>query len=257
MKLTYFLLHQITLAGFSTIGCFSTALQPSPLQPLTAENCANKCLEEQGLMSFTTPIGCGCTNTTEGFFRQNDAECGERCSDGSPCGGRDRVSVYELTKPISPTIAVMTPTPVATSSPSNPNPGSVDASIGAGDSLNQRQIAIYASLGAALIIGVVGVTLFIRRKRRLDAVPTLPRHGNRNKDYLIPNVPKTTNLVYSVHREYTGKEGEMSVRVDDVVCLQQYKGEWGMGINVTSGEKGRIPLVCFVDLKFEATMPKK
>jgi hypothetical protein len=199
---------------------------------------------------------CVCTNTTVGLTQQNAAECSDRCSDGSPCGSpAGRLSLYELTKPVNPAVV----TSVVGSSPT-PVAGTTDnTTLGRGDSLNQKQIALYASLGAAVVIVVIAVILFIRHKKKQASIPTLPRHGSRkNEKFLIPNLPATTNLIYSVHTSYKPNQlDELVLNKDDVVCLQSYSGDWGLGTNVTTGEKGYVPLACFLDPKFAVNIPKR
>ncbi|KAJ3256342.1 hypothetical protein HK103_005597 [Boothiomyces macroporosus] len=39
---------------------------------------------------------------------------------------------------------------------------------------------------------------------------------------------------------------ELMLSKDDVVAVKTYKNGWATGVNVTTGETGSFPLVCFV-----------
>ncbi|KAJ3272700.1 hypothetical protein HDV01_005336 [Terramyces sp. JEL0728] len=128
------------------------------------------------------------------------------------------------------------------------NPVVTEKTVGSGNSINQRQIALYASLGAALIIVVILIIVLYRRKKKLESLPTLPRlNSKRNAEYLLPNLPKTDNMIYTVMTNYQPRRpDELRLNKDDVVAVKTYKNGWAAGVNVTNGETGSFPLVCFV-----------
>ncbi|KAJ3318858.1 hypothetical protein HDV06_006979 [Boothiomyces sp. JEL0866] len=248
----FLLINPIT-AGFVSTGCF-TAIGPLVVQSQTQgiDSCAQLCSQNTtNLYAVLAPNAlCSCATSLSSFVAVNGAECSFMCSDG-PCGGitGTRVSIYQLTQSSGASLPIITSsTSPSSSATSDPTAVVTEKTVGSGNSINQRQIALYASLGAALVIVIILIIVIYRRKKRLEALPTLPRlNSKRNAEYLLPNLPKTDNMIYTVMTNYQPRRpDELRLNKDDVVAVKTYKNGWATGVNVTSGETGSFPLVCFV-----------
>ena len=241
-----FWLFSTVLGGFIAKGCYSQSQKPSPvsIEQLTVDSCSLKCLETNfSFISIDTE--CYCLSNLTLLQPQNVADCTNKCLDQSPCGGNQRVSVYELQKAIEP--------PIDRNAPNNTTTSTNNGILGQGDSINQRQIALYSGLGAAFIIIVILTTVYIRRKNRLAKVPTLPRYQKKKEessDLILKLLPKTSNMMYSVFTDYQPiRVEELKLKRLDVVCIQSFDTttQWAFGCNITTGQKGNFPMICLVD----------
>ena len=139
--------------------------------------------------------------------------------------------------------------------PTNP-PNSND--IGSGNTINDRQIALFASIGAVVLIVLIIIAIVYHKRKQFQKIPTLPRLLNtKTSQYLLANkLVKTDDMIYTCCHIFapSGDKDGLSCNVGDVLFVIEYTGDWARGQNVSSGKSGWFPLACLVDEDF--VMPR-
>ncbi|KAI8916363.1 hypothetical protein EDD86DRAFT_234339, partial [Gorgonomyces haynaldii] len=248
-----------TAYAWSTIGCYTppagTAVSLS--QPFNAVDCVNACANRNAIYAAIQVSVCYCYNTTQNWVKQNDAECSQNCQDGFPCGGPfGRFTGYVIEQDTGvPPIVSASNTPTAT-------PQITESTIGKGQSIDQWKIAAIAggSIGALLILGVAFYLWRRNQKRSRNAtLPRLLSSGRQVDGPLIPNLPRTPDMIYSVVHPYTSKrQDELDLAPMQVVAVRKvFKDGWAQGMNVTAGRSGVFPLACFLSEKDQIGVPAR
>ena len=239
-----FLLATIARAGYELQGCYSLnqpLLEEEQLPENTVDICTTKCIQNTKLYSLITIDKCYCVDSLQDFniVKRNSNECTTLCKDMAPCGGRDRLSGYKLLN----TNQVQT---VPYSQPTE----NAQGGIGQGNTINDRQIALFSSIGAVVLIIGILVGIYYHRRKQFNKIPTLPRLVSTKSDkYLVPGkLVQTQDMIYIVSKGYEPKRmDELKLEKGDVCCVLEWDSEFALGNNLTSGDKGRFPLSCLVD----------
>ncbi|KAJ3371307.1 hypothetical protein HDU91_005441 [Kappamyces sp. JEL0680] len=248
------------VVSFQSIGCYSVVNvsdlgKNQSVSFPSGEACINTCSALGQTYSFLVPKACYCGMSLANLTSQNPNECITFCStDGLLCGGQDRISVYSNAGTVLSASGSTTSTAVA--GPTSPPGASINTTIGTGGGLNPRTIATYAAVAVGVVL-VAAVSIWMyRRKRKADATPALPRLNSDRRPktrqtYLLPGLlPETPTKIYSVFTAYSPRrDDELNVSLEDVVQVQRVHGEWAYAANLTTGIRGMVPLVCFVELE--------
>ncbi|KAI8901778.1 hypothetical protein BC833DRAFT_562173 [Globomyces pollinis-pini] len=229
-------------------GCYvpKNILPPSvPLASLSVDVCTNECLLSPSNSFAAIGTNCTCLPSLDGFNLANIAECNQKCTtDGEFCGNalNTRLSVYQLLAVSIPSGITLQTTPTSTTRPSTDD----NSILGTGTNVNQRRIALYISIAVVSLLLIALVIYCIRRKQKEASIPTLPRlHSSSKTRMILPNLPETSDMVYSVQTPYTPRRSdEIPLNANDVVKVGDYHPNgWGYATNVTTGTQGLIPLV--------------
>ena len=239
------------MRAWSSVGCYQLdrpATLNITINPLQVTLCVEGCSKQNASFALLAPAGCACLATTPLPTRVNDAECNQFCSDGYGCGGPpNRVSIYGI-QPDAAIPPFSSPSPSPTSSVTTEN-------IGKGSSIDQWKIAAIAGgvLGGLIVLGIA--FLVYKRWKKNKDVSTLPRLHSKSKTtgYLLPNLPKTADMIYSVQKTYRAqRQDELTVMINHVVAVRStFADEWALATNITAGDSGLIPLSCLVSEPME------
>lgn len=238
--------------AYSGLGCFQLDANPGHVvlnssAPFALTDCISRCVAFNSsvqlvAVSIAAPIGSNiCSCLTQLYsLKVNIVECGRSCSDGITCGGiLDRATIYFVdTTDVTNAKASSVPSPTR-----NPN---LDVSTGMGSKLETWKIAvIVAAIILLLAIITVSVWFHLNNRKGTNTLPRLPKSSS----FLISDLPKTREMIYSVVRPHVpAQKDEIVLLKDNVVALRTvYTDGWALATNVTTGESGMMPLICFVD----------
>lgn len=213
---------------------------------LQLEECVSSCLDEgEGVKLVAVQSiphadfqnsTCKCIKENTPYeYQVNNAECINECTDNFICGGAlNRITIYNISLSDLPESTTVT---------------NVDTGKGQSTPPTTMILALLFAV-LALVISIASIWLYMRFRKRSDnsksTFPRLPRVPTSS--YLIADLPKTKEMIYSAERDYTSELcEELKVSAGDVIAVRStFDDEWCVATNLSTGESGFMPLAVLI-----------